>query len=136
MNLKLEKSKNCNNDFKTKNSRLINQQQNVKSKYNCYKLCKFLITFKKKYFLGFLSLMADQLFKTADTILENTNGFNSSDTLITQVDVNNIISKLEQIVDSGGIFSEQNPKTALNNTQQFLDILIDLIKKRLSNEDI
>jgi len=80
--------------------------------------------------------MAEQLFKTADTILENTNGFNSSDTIITQVDINNIISKLEQIVDSGGMFSEQSPKTALNNTQQYLDILIDLIRKRLSNEDI
>jgi len=48
MNLKLDKSKNCSNDFKTKNSRLINQQKNVKSKYNCYKLFKYLITFLNK----------------------------------------------------------------------------------------
>lgn len=80
--------------------------------------------------------MADQLFKTADTILENTNGLDSSVTLTKQVDVNYIVSKLEQIIDKGGLFSEQNPKTALNNTQQYLDILIELINKRLSIEDV
>lgn len=80
--------------------------------------------------------MADQLLKTADTILDNINGINVNNTLVTQADVNDVIIKLEQIVDSGGIFTEQNPKIALNNTQQYLDILIDLIKKRVLLEDV
>lgn len=80
--------------------------------------------------------MADQLLKTADTILDNINGINVNNKLVTQTDVNDVIIKLEQIVDSGGIFTEQNPKIALNNTQQYLDILIDLIKKRVLLENV
>lgn len=80
--------------------------------------------------------MADQLFQTTDKILENTNCVNVDDRPITKRDITDVMIKLEQIVDKGGLFSPQNSRLALNNTQQYLDVLVDLIKKRLSVEDI
>lgn len=80
--------------------------------------------------------MADQLFQTADKILEHTNCINSNDRHISNVDLANIMVKLEHIVDNGGMFAHQNSRVALNSTQQYLDILIDLIKKRLSLDNI
>ncbi|KAE9544023.1 hypothetical protein AGLY_001712 [Aphis glycines] len=123
MNLKspsskpFEKSRNRSNDLtmKTKNSGTIGQQKNLKN---------------------YLSLMADQLFQTADKILEHTNCVNVSDRHITKADVTDVMIKLEQIVNSGGMFGHQNSRVALNSTQQYLDVLTDLIKKRLSLEVI
>jgi len=80
--------------------------------------------------------MADQLFQTTDKILEHTNCVNVSDRRITKAEVNDVMTKLEQIVGSGGMFAHQNSRVALNSTQQYLDVLIDLIKKRLSLEVI
>lgn len=80
--------------------------------------------------------MADQLFQTTDKILEHTNCVNIDDRPITKRDVTDVMIKLEQIVDRGGLFSTQNSRLALNSTQQYLDVLIDLLKKRLSIEDI
>lgn len=80
--------------------------------------------------------MADQLFQTADKILDHTNCVNIDDRPITKRDITDVMIKLEQIVDRGGLFSTQNSRLALNSTQQYLDVLIDLIKKRLSIEDI
>lgn len=80
--------------------------------------------------------MADQLFTTTDKILEHTNCVNINNKRITKGDLNDVMNKLEQIVDNGGIFAHQNSRVALNNTQQYLDVLIDLIKKRLSLEHI
>jgi len=80
--------------------------------------------------------MADQLFQTTDKILEHTNCVNVNDRRITKADVTDVMAKLEQIVNSGGMFAHQNSRVALNSTQQYLDVLIDLIKKRLSLEVI
>lgn len=80
--------------------------------------------------------MADQLFQTTDKILEHTNCVNIDDRPITKRDVSDVMIKLEQIVEKGGLFSTQNSRLALNSTQQYLNVLIDLIKKRLSIEDI
>lgn len=80
--------------------------------------------------------MADQLFQTTDKILEHTNCVNIDDRPITKRDITDVMIKLEQIVDKGGLFSTQNSRLALNSTQQYLDVLIDLIKKRLSIEEI
>lgn len=80
--------------------------------------------------------MADQLFKAADNILEHTKGVNVNDKCLTKADINDVMIKLEQIVDSGSMFTSQNPRVALNNSQQYLDILVDLIKTRLALEDI
>lgn len=80
--------------------------------------------------------MADQLFQTTDKILAHTNCVNIDDRPITKRDVTDLMIKLEQIVDKGGLFSTQNSRLALNSTQQYLDVLVDLIKKRLSIEDI
>lgn len=88
------------------------------------------------YLLDYLSLMADQLFQTADKILEHTNGVNVNDRRLTKGDVAGVMIKLEQIVESGGLFGQQNAKVVLNNTQQYLDVLIDVIKKRSSLEDV
>lgn len=88
------------------------------------------------YFLDYLSLMADQLFQTTDKILEHTNCTNANDRRITNVDITNVMIKLEHIVENGGMFSHQNSRVALNSTQQYLDVLIDLIKKRLSLDDL
>lgn len=96
---------------------------------------------KKNYFylfLDYLSLMADQLFQTADKILRHTNGINANDKhfTVTKEDKTDIMIKLEQIIDSGGIFVHQNSKIALNNSQQYLDILVEVIKKRSLLTDI
>lgn len=80
--------------------------------------------------------MADQLFQTVDTILEHTKCANVNERQFTKNDVTDLMIKLEQIVESGGMFTNQNSRVALNSTQQYLDVLIDLIKKRLSVEDI
>lgn len=141
MNLKspsskpFEKSRNRSNDLtmKTKNSGTIGQQKNLKSTFlNTICFHKIILT----HFLDYLSLMADQLFQTADKILEHTNCVNVSDRHITKADVTDVMIKLEQIVNSGGMFGHQNSRVALNSTQQYLDVLTDLIKKRLSLEVI
>lgn len=80
--------------------------------------------------------MADQLFQTVDTILEHTKCANVNERQFTKNDVTDLMIKLEQIVESGGMFTNQNSRVALNSTQQYLDVLIDLIQKRLSVEDI
>lgn len=80
--------------------------------------------------------MADQLFTTTDKILKHTNCINVSDRRITKVELNDVMNKLEQIVDNGGIFAHQNSRVALNSTQQYLDVLFDLIKQRLSHEHV
>lgn len=80
--------------------------------------------------------MADQLFQTADKILEHTNCINANDRHISNMDITNIMIKLEHIVENGGMFAHQNSRVALNSNQQYLDLLIDLIKKRLSLDDI
>lgn len=76
--------------------------------------------------------MADQLFQTADKILEHTNSINVNDGRLTKGDITDVMIKLEQIVNSGGMFFQQNSKVALNNTQKYLDLLTELIKKRSS----
>jgi len=75
--------------------------------------------------------MADQLFQTADNILEHTNAAKVNSRHVTKADITDVMIKLEQIVDSGGMFAHQNPRVALNKTQQYLDVLMDLIKKRV-----
>lgn len=141
MNLKspsskpFEKSRNRSNDLtmKTKSSGTIGQQKNLKSTFtNTISFHKIILT----EFLDYLSLMADQLFQTTDKILEHTNCVNVNDRRITKADVTDVMAKLEQIVNSGGMFAHQNSRVALNSTQQYLDVLIDLIKKRLSLEVI
>lgn len=79
--------------------------------------------------------MADQLIQAADNILEHTNCIGDSDSL-TNVAKEDVIMKLEHIIHRGSIFSDQNSTQVLKNTQQYLNILIDLIKKRLSLHDI
>lgn len=76
--------------------------------------------------------MAEQLFQTTDKILEHTNCINVNDRRVSNRDVTDVILKLEQIVNNGGIFNHQN---SLHNTQQYLELLIDLVKKRLSLEN-
>lgn len=80
--------------------------------------------------------MTDQLLQTTDKILEHTNCVNVNGTHLTKRDKNELIHKLDQIVDGGFIFSHQNSRIALNKTQQYLDVLIDLIKKRLTLDDM
>jgi len=81
--------------------------------------------------------MANQLIEAADNILEHTNCFsNVNYTHTTKQDVTEVITRLQHIVHRGSIFSHQNSSQALNNTQQYLNILVDLIKKRLSLDDI
>lgn len=77
--------------------------------------------------------MAEQLFQTADKILEHTNCINVNERHVSNKDITDVMVKLEQIINSGGIFTHQN---SLHGTQQYLELLIDLVKKRLSLEDI
>lgn len=80
--------------------------------------------------------MADQLFQTVDKILEHTNSINVNDGRVTKGDITDVMIKLEQIVGNGGMFLQQNTRVALNNTQQYLDLLTELIKKRSSLQNI
>lgn len=81
--------------------------------------------------------MADQLFQSVDTILKHTKCANVNDGQFTKTDITDLMIKLEHIVEDGGMFTNQNSRVSLNSTQQYLDVLIDLIKKRLSfDEDI
>lgn len=82
----------------------------------------------------YLSLMADQLIQAADNILNYTNCINNVNN--STQDLMEVMMRLENIVHGGSIFSPQNSTQALNNTQQYLNILTDLIKKRLSLGDI
>ncbi|XP_050438711.1 mitogen-activated protein kinase-binding protein 1 [Adelges cooleyi] len=92
---------------------------------------------QQKNLKNHLSLMANQLFQTADTILEHLNGINVTDNKrITKGDIATVVNKLEQIVDNGGLFSQQSSSTSLSNTQQYLDVLVDLVKKRSSLTDM
>jgi len=84
--------------------------------------------------LDYLSLMADQLIQATDNILKYTNCINNVNN--STQDLMEVMMRLENIVHGGNIFSHQNSTQALNNTQQYLNILIDLIKKRLSLSDI
>ncbi|XP_050529445.1 mitogen-activated protein kinase-binding protein 1 [Daktulosphaira vitifoliae] len=122
MNLKspssklLDKHKN-RNDVSQKLKINENQQKNIKNH---------------------VSLMANQLFQTADRILDHINGIGVSENgRISKKDVTIVIHQLEHIVEQGGIFSTQlGSSSAINSIQEYLDILIDVIKKRSSKTDV
>ncbi|VVC42307.1 Hypothetical protein CINCED_3A022545 [Cinara cedri] len=82
---------------------------------------------------NYLSLMAEQLFQTADKILVHTNCINNNNKHASNRDITDVILKLEQIVNKGGVIPHQN---SLHSTQQYLELLVDIVKKRLSLDDI
>lgn len=70
------------------------------------------------------------MFQTTDKIFNYTNCVDVNS--VTKHDTDEVMKKLEQIVDEGFIFSHKNSRITLNKTQEYLDILLDLIKKRLT----
>lgn len=75
-------------------------------------------------------MLTNQLLQTTDKIFDYTNCVDVNN--VTKHDTDEVMRKLEQVVDEEFIFSHKNSRIALNKTQAYLDILLDLIKKRLT----